>query len=151
MEWKQLHILILFILVIPKFSTLTIPLVDKTWPFENFSDHSLRLCYGHKGRLFFYFGDYQGHKGRLYFILMFDLRHSCSLETGKTLCLVTRQWLTASLTRPITSVLLVLPLWVCKGFILPTPGMLTSLLLNVPDASLKSQNNLPVFVSFDWR
>jgi len=32
-----------------------------------------------------------GHEGRLFFILVFDLRHSCSVETGKTLCLVTRQ------------------------------------------------------------
>ena len=32
-----------------------------------------------------------GHKGRLVFISVFDLRHSCSVETGKTLCLVTRQ------------------------------------------------------------
>ena len=88
-----------------------------------------------------------GHKGRLFFILVFDLRHSCSEETGKTLCLVTRQWLTASLMRPATSVLLFWPLWVIKGFIFPTPGMLTSLLLNVPEASLKSQNDWPVFVS----
>lgn len=91
-----------------------------------------------------------GHGGIIDLIRLLSFIHDLIFETWSTRSSVARQWLTASLIIPTTSVVLVSPALLANDLMRPWPGMLIVSLLNVPELSLKSQKWARVLESRAW-